>query len=138
MRANLIVAALIAVAALAAFGCGASDGPQAVSGTVSRQGQPLEHGTVTFLSTTGPAGPVCGALVTNGRFEVPAERGLEPGTYRVAISAPEPGAPLTAAEKNAGASPKARETLPAKYNTATELKAEVRAGEKNQFEFKLE
>ena len=137
MYANRSVLGLVAAMLACVNGCGASDGPQAVSGSVTRQGQPLAHGTVTFLANAGAAGPVCGALVIDGRFEVPADRGLEPGTYRVAISAPVPGGELTAA-KAAGDRPRPRESLPAKYNSATELKAEVRSGTANRSEFKLE
>src|SRR5262245_45868279 len=138
MRKNVSATVLVVAALACAPGCGANDGPQAVSGSVTYRGKPLAHGTVTFLTTSGAPGPAAGALVTEGRFEVPAERGLGPGTYRVAISAPEPGGVLTREEKAAGASPKARESLPAKYNAATELTAEVRVGGANRFEFNLE
>jgi hypothetical protein len=138
MRGIKLAAALLVAVLACVHGCGSSDGLQAVSGSVSYRGKPIENGTVTFLTTTGAPGPAGGALVTGGQFELPAARGLAPGTYRVAISAPEPGGELTREEKAAGASPKARETLPAKYNTATELKAEVRAGAENRFEFKLD
>jgi hypothetical protein len=137
MRGNVTVTTLLVATLACAYGCGANDGPQAVSGSVTYRGKPLTHGTVTFLTTSGAPGPAAGALVTDGRFEVPAARGLEPGTYRVAISAPEPGGVLTREEKAAGASPKARESLPAKYNAATELTAEVRAGAENRFDFDL-
>ena len=138
MRGKRSAVALIVAALACLHGCGASDGPQAVSGSVTYQGKPLGHGSVTFLTTVGERGPAGGALITDGRFEIPAARGLVPGTYRVAISAPEPGGQLTAAEKAAGASPKARETMPAKYNAATELTAEIRVGAANRFDFNLE
>lgn len=119
-------------------GCGSQGGRQALSGSVTYQGQPLEQGTITFLTTAGAPGPACGALIRAGRFEVPAAQGLEPGAYRVVISAPVPGGKLTPEEVAAGASPRARESLPEKYNTASTLKADVTAGGPNQFDYALE
>jgi hypothetical protein len=119
-------------------GCGLGEKRRALSGSVTFQGRPLEHGRITFLTTSGPPGPVCGALIREGRYEVPAAQGLEPGTYRVAISCPVPGGVLTPAEKAAGASPKAKELLPPQYNEASTLTVAVQARGTNQFDFTLE
>jgi hypothetical protein len=103
-------------------------------------GQPLETGTVTFFVKDGPPGPVGGALIQGGRFDIPAAQGLEPGFYRVTISAPVPGGTRTPAEIEAGASARAKETIPDKYNsvTATILTAEVKTDGPNRFDFNLE
>jgi hypothetical protein len=129
----------LAAALVALAGCGgASHGLQAVSGTVTLGGKPLDHGSVTFLTTIGEPGPAGGAAVTAGRFHIPAEHGLEPGAYRVSVSAPVPGGTLTPAEVAAGASPKARERVPAKYNAEAAITVEVRAGATNRFDLQLE
>jgi len=121
-------------------GCG-QGGRQPVTGSVSYQGKPLDGAMVSFLATDGSGvitGQVAGALVRDGRFTIPPEQGLEPGVYRVSISAPEPGGVLTPEEKMAGASPRAKEGLPEKCNAATTLTAEVKAGGPNHFDFKLD
>src|SRR4051812_28505225 len=92
------VAVLVAVAVCVGLGCGSKGGRRAVSGSVWYKGQPLKNGTVTFLTAAGPQG---GALVTDGAFAMPAEQGLDPGEYRVAVSMPEPGGVLTPQEKAA-------------------------------------
>ncbi|MFO0823745.1 MAG: carboxypeptidase-like regulatory domain-containing protein [Gemmataceae bacterium] len=119
-------------------GCAANNGRQPVSGTVTYRGEPLNNATVQFFAVEGPPGPLCGALITSGQFNIPAEHGLEPGTYKVSISMPVPGGEQTPEEKAAGASAKAKEGLPAKYNSATELRAEVKSGPANKFDFKLQ
>jgi hypothetical protein len=119
-------------------GCGPDRGRQALSGSVTFQGRPLKQGNITFLTTSGVPGPVGGALIRAGRFDIPAAQGLEPGTYRVAISSPVPGGILTPEEKAAGASPKAKDLLPSKYNTESSLTIVVEANRPNQFDFDLQ
>ena len=87
-----------------------------------------------------PPGPVSGALIRAGGYDIPAAQGLEPGVYRVTVSAPVPGGTPTAEERAAGASPRGRETIPPRYSdaAATTLKAEVTAGGPNRFDFHLE
>lgn len=121
-------------------GCGPAEKRRPVSGTVEFMGQPVDNGIITFFAKDGPPGPRGGAPVRGGRFEIPAAQGLEPGVYRVTISAPVPGGVLTPAEIEAGASARAKETIPDKYNsvTATILTAEIKTDGPNQIELKLE
>ena len=123
-------------------GCGSQGGRQPVTGAVSYQGKPLNGAMVAFIvaddSLGRPAGQVAGAVIKDGRFTIPAEQGLEPGVYRVSISAPGGPAVQTPEEKKAGASARATELLPEKYNQATTLTAEVKASGSNHFDFKLE
>jgi hypothetical protein len=132
------VMSLLVVFLALCSGCTGDGKRRPLSGSVSFQGKPLAHGSITFLTMSGPPGPVCGALIRAGRYEVPASQGLEPGTYRVVISAPVPGGKLSAAEKAAGASPRAREGLPAKYNSASKLTVEVAADGPTEFNFNLQ
>ncbi len=61
-----------------------------------------------------------------------------PGEYKVAISSPKE-TPVSEADYAAGKMPLAAEDLlPAKYNTATTLTANVSAAGDNRFEWKLE
>lgn len=118
-------------------GCGPESKRRAVGGSVTYEGQPLEYGSITFLTTSGPPGPVGGALIRAGRYDIPASQGLEPGTYRVAISSPVPGGTLSAEERAAGASPRAKERIPPQYNDDSRLTAEVKDRGTNRLDFDL-
>lgn len=123
--------------ALAAAGCGSGNKLVGVSGTVTYKGEPLDSGTVTFL-TIDPPGPVAGALVTNGTFKIDADRGLEPGKYRVQISSPKGPGERTPEQIAAGASVPAKERIPAKYNAASQLTVEVTRSGPNEFTWAIE
>ena len=137
MRAQrwCVVSLLLGCLVLCA-GCHAQ-GRRALHGSVTFQDRPVDRGTITFLTTSGPPGRVGGGLIQKGHYDIPAAQGLEPGVYRVAISWPGPGGTLSPEEIAAGASPKAQETLPAAYNKETTLTIEVKASGSNQFDFHL-
>src|SRR5687767_4430562 len=82
------------------IGCGSSDGRRAVSGTVTFQGKPLDRGTIDFYRTGEPT-VAAGTLISDGRYEIPAEKGLLPGKYLVKIESPE-AFPITPEEYAAG------------------------------------
>jgi hypothetical protein len=108
-----------------------------VSGTVTYKGEPLDAGSVTFLYTDQP-GPAGGAVITNGRFDVPADRGLLPGNYRVQISSPRGKGERTPEQVAAGASVPAKERIPPSYNTDSKLTIEVTATGPNEFHWKID
>jgi hypothetical protein len=131
--------ALAALAIIALGGCsGSSDSlPRtAVSGTVKFEGAPLAQGSIQFLPNT-PEGVGAGAVVTAGKFEVPKENGLVPGSYSVVINSSL--ADSTPADPTAPVSPKAaaKELIPEQYNSKSRLNAEVKAEGPNQLEFDL-
>jgi hypothetical protein len=87
-------------AALFAAGCGGETGV-AVSGTVTRGGEPLSSATVTFepKPNSGTTGTGEWADVQDGQFLFPEDKLLMPGTYvvRVVPIAPGSGADLKTA-----------------------------------------
>lgn len=128
------VVAALAIAASA--GCG--DGPEdnlprrAVYGTVSLDGKPLDQGVISFTPEAQGTNPVTGGgVISSGSFSIPQDRGLTPGTYKVAISA-DTSVPPVAAGQAPGATPKVKakvtSPIPAKYNTQSTLEAEVKDG----------
>jgi hypothetical protein len=123
---------------LSTAGCGSSEGRQAVSGRVRWQGQTIGQGVVTFIRDDPPA-PMGGGMIQNGRFELSADQGLPPGSYKVVLSSAGGMAPQTPEEKAEGQSPRAVELLPPTYSDPqqTILKVEVKAGATNFFEFDL-
>jgi hypothetical protein len=118
---------------------------EAISGTVTLDGQPLPAGAIQFTPSGGAttSGNLVsgGSPVNAGRFSIDREVGLLPGKYRVAVNAagakgtdpsgkpPEPGRP------NRLERPK--ELIPAKYNAESTLTAEVKKGGPNDFKFDL-
>jgi hypothetical protein len=121
---------------LLACGCGDPLNRQAVSGTVTFKGQPLEHGKIEFSPLDGQT-TLMGAEIANGHYSIPAKQGLTPGNYKVMINAPQ-GAnfnPTGAPGSDLGPPP--TELMPERYNAKSELRAEVKKGEPNVFDFPL-
>ena len=127
---------------LAAAGCGGSDGldRQAVTGTVSLDGAPLKEGQIQFFPAANTKEAIAtGARITGGTFSIPRADGPIPGTYTVQITASGgEQAPPEGSDGMPGTGPKHdKELIPAKYNAQTTLKADVKSGEANKFDFPL-
>jgi len=113
---------LLLFGALAAMlGCSAGDdgwNRQAISGTVTLNGQPLDSGTISFEPMDLSAGTSAGTEVQAGQFTMERSAGLPPGEYIVRIysadvtSAP---APVNPAEQDGIMAPKER--IPRKWNS---------------------
>jgi predicted outer membrane repeat protein len=133
---------LAAVGSMAA-GCSQSSDElprEAVSGTVTLDGEPLANGTIQFSSDG--AGGSGGALggggdVKDGQFSISRELGLVPGKYRVAVNAAGKRTQAKAEEpgKRSGFAP---ELIPSKYNSKTTLSAEVKKGGSPDLKFDLQ
>ncbi|MFM9966623.1 MAG: hypothetical protein ACKV2Q_36050 [Planctomycetaceae bacterium] len=112
-------------------GCGGGDaGPTkvAVSGTVTLDGAPLDHGTL-LIKWKGNA--AAGDIV-NGTFTIPENIGPIPGKHRVEISSLEGGSKVTSTDPakamEEASGPPPTERIPANYNLESTLTAEVKAG----------
>ena len=151
MKISSLSSRLLAVAAvlLALWGCGGGDGlpRQAVSGTVTLDGQPLDAALITFTPLGAGSDSTSGAAqVAGGSFSISQADGLIPGEYRVAISVSKE-APVkpsrkvetdsVTGEEIAPPTSALREMLPARYNTKSELKAQVTEGGPNRFTFEV-
>ena len=109
-----------------------------MSGTIKYKGAPVTNGSIMFLDeSTGAL--VAGTTITGGKYEIAAAGGLLAGKYKVSISYPDPkgAAPAPKEGEAPGVSREVKETLPAKYNRDTELRAEVKADGANEFPFDL-
>jgi hypothetical protein len=136
--------ALIFLVAGVTVGCGQGDGlpREPIRGIVTLDGRPLESGTIALMpADTSGAATAVGAAITHGSYDVPRASGPVPGTYSVAISSPEqePAKSGTqqAAHPGDGGEPVVRDRVPSKFNTRTTLKAEVKKGDANVFDFPL-
>lgn len=120
-------------------GCGGSNplGRKAISGTVTLDGAPLPHGSINFQPLQGGGVP-SGAAIADGKFSIPAEKGLPAGKYRVTINAAEPGTGgLDASGLPGEPGPPPRELIPAMYNTQSTLTADVGDNKSYAFTYKL-
>src|SRR5436309_3067982 len=130
---------VVVVGMLTPAGCG---GPgdelprQAVSGSVTLKGQPLPQGTIQFLPTTDKQ-PTAGAVeIKDGKYSLPREQGLVPGSYKVMISSvKDPGAQQGPDDLPGKPGPPSKDLIAAKYNVKTNLTAEVKEGAANTLAF---
>jgi hypothetical protein len=125
-------------------GCGGANplNRQAVSGQVTLDGVPLATGNIEFAPLGESQVTGSGAVIVNGRYEIPQLRGLAPGKYRIRLhAATESNGPATAKPSVGQMPPEVVghrvgvELIPARYNTKSELAIEVVAGPKNTFDF---
>ena len=132
-------AALLALAMV--VGCNKGDGlaREAVEGTVTLDGKPIATGLVTFLPDSPEASTQGGGAISGGKYSIPAEQGLVPGAYKIVISAGDDTPEKQVDNNEAPGMPPipAKEAIPSDYNTKSLLKAEVRAGGPNKFDFSL-
>jgi hypothetical protein len=115
--------------ALLLIGSGCSQ--PTVSGTVTFDGQPVSEGHIAFVPESG-TGQGGGANIVNGAYTVKAAA----GKYRVEINASRM-TPLPPGRTGMdGATSEVRAYIPQRYNLKTELRAEVPAAKKVDFELK--
>ena len=133
---------LIAVILLfpACIGCnrGKNLDLQEVSGSVSLDSQPLGNGTIQF-SPLDKDGLASGSAIVEGKYRIPREKGLPPGKYTVRISAADPSSavPRPSAQGPGSEAPPLKERVPERYNSKSELRAEVKSGGGNSLDFSL-
>jgi hypothetical protein len=114
---------------------------QAVSGKVSFEGQPLVKGSIQFIPTGQDKATGVGAIIDGGSYSIARAQGPVPGLYRVLINAPDPASAASAKGKvellGNGPFQITKDLIPRKYNLATTLTTEVKAGEPNTINFDL-
>ena len=131
------LAALAVCWAISAIGCGSSDGRYPVSGDVTLQGQPLASGAIIFESSDG--GSRGGTTITDGKYSLPADQGLLPGTYVVRVSAVQSQAEVTGPPgPEAVAIERAnKDVVPDEFNSKSTLKHEVGPDKPTEFDIAI-
>ena len=116
------------------IGCSNEPKLYPLSGKVLYKGAPVKFGAIDFRSEDGAT---TGAQIVDGKFDIPKISGLPVGSYRVAISYPDPKIPPPSGNAPPGEALPNREMLPKKYNDQTELTAEIKAQAVNEIVFDL-
>jgi len=142
MPARILTGCGILPAALAVIFVGCSEDSdglprQAISGTVTLEGQPLQDGSIQFLPTSQREVLSGGAVVADGRFSISRREGLTPGDYRVVITSAPSETSVRPTEAPGLAPEPAKERIPEKYNRKSTLTAKVEDDGPNTFEFRL-
>jgi hypothetical protein len=141
LRARISAAvALIEALLVVVPGCGgAGDGiaRQAVSGSASLDGKPLDGAQITLIPIQ--AGPTAGGDIAQGVFAINRSEGPSAGKYRVMIVAIRPtGRQVRDADGPPGSKvAEMANVIPERYNTKTELEIEVKSQGPNTFTFEL-
>ncbi len=79
---------VLLIALIAAVGCGDSDGPVSLSGTVTLDGSPLSNATVQFLAQDSDGRNALGSTDAEGVFHLSTSKpgdGVFPGSYKVIV-----------------------------------------------------
>jgi len=111
-----------------------SNGRLEVAGSVTLNKVPLDQGVITFYDPAGNH-PSSGAAIVDGKYHLPAGKGLLPGDYKVAIDSADATGETASPVQYSMRIPVSR--IPAKYNGETLLSAEVTSTGANQFDFDL-
>jgi hypothetical protein len=128
----LAVCGLVMVA-----GCGQESSRLSVEGHVTFNGAPLPEGKINFTPLPGTPSPTAGATIKDGEFNVPRNKGVRPGKFRVEIRAVR-ATGKTMRDDLSGETVERKEPyIPKRYNEASDLVAEINAEESNRLEFVL-
>ncbi|MBN9120591.1 MAG: hypothetical protein J0I06_15800 [Planctomycetes bacterium] len=112
----------------ALVGCGVKT--HDVSGTASFNGEPIPEGQIAFVPEKGGQGGA--GTITNGQYSAK----LLPGKYKVQITANKKMKLPPGEVGMEGAKEEVRQYIPDKYNTQTELKADIPAPAPLNFDLK--
>jgi hypothetical protein len=127
---------LCAVLVSALLGC-ARGTRMAVEGTVTLDGRPLEKGSIQFSPLPGSTGPTAGANIVGGKFTILPVGGPFAGKFRVQITAVGLTGRKVLDPRSNSMIDEYTQCLPARYNSQSQLQAEVAANGSNHFDFAI-
>lgn len=129
----------VAIAVAAVVGCGPSTDRLRIRGEVRLDGSPIDGGSIRFTQVGQTKPQAAGATIRQGAFDIPREKGLPPGEYRLSISAPDYDGPKVPYRPAPGRPPimVTRERIPASFNLESEQVVELEANGKNYFVFEI-
>jgi hypothetical protein len=116
-----------------------------VQGTVSLDGKPLPAGVIRFIPQAPTTGPAATAAVVDGHFALPRQAGPLVGAHRVEIESPpeklpdpdDAAAVAKYLKENKQRQRRRREPIPSRYNSASDLTANIEENGENDLKFDL-
>ena len=110
-----------------------------VTGRVTFEGQPVKEGKIRFFPVEGTVGPMVGAQIREGQYEVRNRGGVPVGEHRVEIEALRLRKAAEGEPEVPGAgNPAVEQFIPAKYNRQSELVVTAPSGSRGMtFDFDL-
>ena len=137
MTPTLRTAMLYSCLALVAAGCGGKCA--SVEGTVRLDGQPVQDGFIAFVPIEATEGPTGRVSIVDGEYVLDPSHLVKPGAYRVEIHAQQKTGKKILARSPAPSGTMVDEeieAIPARYNRASTIRAELKAGN-NSFDYDL-
>jgi hypothetical protein len=120
-------------------GCGSSkysgEKRYPLAGEVTFEGQAIDVGSISFIPENDK-GRASGGVITDGKYDVPEEKGANAGKYRVEIHWLKRTGKKLKDPESGEMYDERREALPAKVQTNSELTVEVPLPD-NRHDFKL-
>jgi hypothetical protein len=124
-------------------GCQVQQSPlgQSLSGSVVVEGQPLRLGLLTLTPLGSTKGPKIAAGITDGQFDIAADRGPWPGEYQAMITATPPDVEaLVTGQGHEVIRQKAAEpyrVIDRAFNTESTLRVTIQSGNENHSDFQV-
>jgi hypothetical protein len=126
---------LLLTSLLMLVGCGGPTNRAELTGTVRLNGEPLSTGSIAFFPAAGTQGPASGGTITDGKYYVPAEKGVAIGKSRVSIlSTKKTGRQV---DRGRGLEEEWVRLIPPKYNDSSEVICTIKPGS-NRLDFDLQ
>jgi hypothetical protein len=136
IAAKILESIPLGVFLVATIGCGGSN-RAAVTGQVTLDRLPVDGGTISFIPVDGENRSPGWSEIKEGRYSIAAKAGPTAGVQRVEIHwNKKTGRKTRALPPSRGEIDEIAETIPARYNNLSELKAELKPGQ-NQADFEL-
>ena len=124
------------------LGCGGSP-PVSLTGNVSFAGETVSNGSIRLDPVDIPSAKPAASKIAAGQFEIPVDKGMLPGLYRVRIFGSRPTGRTEKPRENLYADrpqqPRAETEsyIPGRFNLRTTLSIELQPGD-NEKDFVLE
>jgi hypothetical protein len=129
---------LVLISAALWVGCkGDSAGRHAITGTVNLDGSPLAKGMISFQPLENGR-LSSGAVIAEGKFSIPADKGLPVGKYRVEVHAGASGGPAVDSSALPGEGPPpSKDIIPPDWGEASKQTIEVKKEGPFNFAFEI-
>ena len=126
---------LVGIFVVPFVGCsGADGGRRKITGEISFNSQPLEGGWIYFRPVG--KGPSAAGHIREGSFEIPSQKGLPAGAYKVVIEYQKPTGRLKKVYTGELIE-EMHQVIPPKFNARSNLTADIQARGANHLTFDL-